>query len=326
MMAANGVSAFSAGIFHLVTHASFKALLFLAAGSVIIAMHHEQNMQKMGGLRRKMPITYFTFLIGALALAAIPPFAGFYSKDAIIEVVKVANIPGAGYAYFCLLLGAFVTALYIFRAFFLTFHNEPRFDKHQADTVGESSLVVTIPLILLAIPSLLSGMVLVYAMLYNPDAPLLGESVFVAPAYHFFHELVVHYQSNLSLIVDALKHLPFWFSLFGILVAWLCYVKAPHLPAWFAQRFSWLYGLLVRKYGFDAFNDRVFVRGSRLMSRFFFDVADVKLIDDLVVNGSGRGISHLSTWMRRLQSGYIYHYALAMMVGLFGFLVWLLIL
>jgi NADH-quinone oxidoreductase subunit L len=325
MMAANGVSAFSAAVFHLVTHASFKALLFLAAGSVIIAMHHEQDMQKMGGLAKKMPVTYVTFLIGALALAAIPPFAGFYSKDAIIEVVQLATTPGASYAYVCLLLGAFVTALYIFRAFFLTFHAKPRFDQQQAQHIHESPATVTIPLVLLAIPAVLLGVMLAYPMLYDANTPLLADTIFVAPSQRFVTEIAVHYHSTLALIAEAFKHLPLWFSLAGIGIAWLCYIKLPQLPSWFAARFAWVYSGLIHKYGFDAFNDRVFVRGSRLMSQFFFNVADVKILDDLLINGSGRTISRLSALARRLQSGYIYHYALAMMVGLFGFLVWLLV-
>jgi NADH-quinone oxidoreductase subunit L len=325
MMAANGVSAFSASIFHLMTHASFKALLFLAAGSVIIAMHHEQDMRKMGGLRKYMPMTYLAFLIGALALAAIPPFAGFYSKDAIIEVVHLATIPGAGYAYVCLLLGAFVTALYIFRALFLTFHTQPRFDEHTASHISESPYTVTIPLVLLAITSLLSGSMLVHDMLYNPSAPLLGDSVFVAPAYNFFNELVVSYKNNIVLVEDSFMHLPLWFSMAGIFTAWLCYVKFTTVPLKMAQRFFGVYLLLVYKYGFDALYDRLFVRGSRVLSGFFFNIADVKLIDGLLVDGSGRGIAHLSAWARRLQTGYIYHYALAIVLGLVGFLLWVLI-
>lgn len=322
MMAANGVSAFSAGIFHLVTHASFKALLFLAAGSVIIALHHEQDMRKMGGLRQYMPITYFTFLIGALALAAIPPFAGFYSKDAIIEAVQLATIPGAGYAYVCLLLGAFVTALYIFRALFLTFHQQSRFVVYEP--VNESSRVVTIPLIILAIAAIFSGGMMVDAMLYNTQVSWLGDSVFVAPTYNFFSEISAHYQGALALLLDAFKELPFWFSVAGIFVAWVCYIKLPALPSRLAQRFSGLYSLLIHKYGFDAFNEKVFVQGSRVMSDFFFNVADVKLIDGLLVDGSGHAISRIALWARRLQTGYVYHYALAIILGLFAFLVWLL--
>ena len=324
MMAANGVSAFSAGIFHLVTHASFKALLFLAAGSVIIAMHHEQDMQKMGGLRKKMPVTYFTFLIGALALAAIPPFSGFYSKDAIIEAVQQANIPGAGYAYICLLFGAFITALYIFRALFLTFHAKPRFDAHTAKHVKESSLAITIPLMILALGSIFLGGVMAYTMLYHADAPLLGHSVFVLSTHDFFKQLAMNNNSNFSLIIDAFKHLPLWFSLAGISVAWMCYIKYPHLPAIFSARLSWIEKILKHKYGFDAFNEKLLVRGSQMMSRFFFEVADVKFLDGVLVDGSGHGISKLSALIRRLQSGYIYHYAFAMILGLFGFLVWFL--
>jgi NADH-quinone oxidoreductase subunit L len=323
MMAANGASAFSAGIFHLVTHASFKALLFLGAGSVIIAMHHEQNMQKMGGLRKNMPITYITFLIGALALAAIPPFAGFYSKDAIIEAVHLANIPGASYAYICLLLGAFVTALYIFRAFFLTFHTRPRFDAHTANSIREPTFAVTIPLIILAITSIFLGVLMVRSMLYDANSPLLGSSVFVLPHYHFLHEMTAAYQGSFRLALDSFKHLPLWFSLAGVLVAWICYVRLPFLPALFAARFAWLYQILCRKYGFDAFYDKLFVQGSRFISRLFFNVADVKLIDGFLVNGLGHGISKISTVLRYLQSGYVYHYALALIMGLFAFLVWI---
>lgn len=324
MMAANGVSAFSASMFHLITHACFKALLFLAAGSVIIAMHHEQDMQKMGGLRKHMPLTYLTFLIGALALAAIPPFSGFYSKDAIIEIVKQANIPGAGYAYICLLLGAFVTALYIFRALFLTFHTQPRFDNH-TDHVQESPAVVTIPLIILAIPSMLLGVVMAFSILYNTSSPLLGNSVLVAPLYQFSHEIISNYRGPFYAVINAFFHPPLWFSLAGIFTAWLCYEKYPFIPQWLKQRLSLIYQLLLNKYGFDTFNEWVFVKGSRRLSSFFFNVADVKLLDGVLVDGSGRLIERLSALLRRLQSGYIYHYAFAMLLGLFVFLAWLLL-
>lgn len=324
MMAANGVSAFSASIFHLMTHACFKALLFLAAGSVIIAMHHEQDMRKMGGLRKYMPLTYLTFLIGALALAAIPPFAGFYSKDAIIEVVHAATIPGAGYAYVCLLLGAFVTALYIFRALFLTFHTAPRFEHELKEHIHESSMVVIVPLIILAIPSMLLGIMMAFSMLYS-NAPLLANSVVVAPIYNFSQEMIAHYRGPFFVVLDAFTHMPFWFAVAGIGVAWLCYEKYPQIPALFAQRFSLLYQLLINKYGFDALNDRVFVKGGQLMSSFFFNVADVKVLDGILVDGSGAEISRISLLLRRLQSGYLYHYALAMLLGLFIFLAWLLL-
>jgi NADH-quinone oxidoreductase subunit L len=323
MMAANGASAFSASIFHLMTHAAFKALLFLAAGSVIIAMHHEQDMRKMGGLRKQLPITYVTFFIGAVALAALPPFAGFYSKDAIIEAVKLTTIPGANYAYLCLLIGSFFTALYIFRALFMTFHGQAA-APHGEHHPHEPPAVVTIPLILLAALSIVAGLLLVYPMLYNTQTPLLGQSILVLPTYDVLHQMAQHYENALILIKHELFHLPCWFSVAGIFVAWLCYIKFPALPAWLQQRAAFLYGILINKYGFDAFYDKVFVHGSRALSHFFFDIADVKLIDHLLVNGSGRGVSQISSWMRRLQSGYLYHYALAMMLGLFIFLAWLL--
>ncbi len=321
MMAANGVSAFSAGIFHLVTHACFKALLFLAAGSVLIALHHEQDMRRMGGLRKYMPVTYLMFLIGALALAALPPFAGFYSKDAIIEAVQNANLPGARYAYTCLLWGAFVTALYIFRAFFLTFHTQERFDPHLREQVQETSAVVLVPLIVLAIPSMLLGILMAEPMLYN-FFPLLGNSVLVLPQYNFFSQVIAEYHGTLNAALTSVFHWPFWFSVAGIFVAWLSYVRFPKFPAWCAERARLVYLILVNKYGFDAFNDWLFVRGGLKLSHFFFDFADVKLIDGILVDGSGREVTRLSALLRRLQSGYLYHYALAMVLGLILFLVW----
>ncbi len=318
MMAANGVSAFSAGIFHLVTHAAFKALLFLAAGSVIIALHHEQDMRKMGGLRRHLPITYMMFLIGALALAAIPPFAGFYSKDAIIDAVHMAHIPGATFAYYCLLLGAFVTALYIFRAFFLTFHGSERMKPSPQHPIHEPQSVVIIPLILLAIPSMLLGILLVAPMLYNTNS-LLGNTVYTAQQHVFFSD----YHGLFATTIQAFSHFSLWFSLLGVLVAWLCYIQFPKLPEVLKQRWHWLYFILVHKYGFDALYQLVFVRGVRRLSYFFFEFGDVKFIDGVLVDGSGREISRLSAVLRRLQSGYIYHYALAMLLGLVVFLIWM---
>lgn len=324
MMAANGVSAFSAGIFHLMTHACFKALLFLAAGSVIIALHHEQDMRKMGNLRKYMPITYMTFLIGALALAAIPPFAGFYSKDAIIEVVRYATTPGAQYAYYCLLIGAFVTSLYIFRAFFMTFHGQERLDLHMHKQIDESGAVIVLPLILLAVPSMLLGALIATPMIYS-SFPMLGHSVVVVPQYNFFAQLLPGYQGVFYAAINSFAHLPVWFSIAGIFVAWLCYAKFTNWPAAVAKRFKILDWILINKYGFDAFNQLVFVRGVRKLSHFFFAVTDVKLIDDLLVNGSGRGISRLSGWMRKFQSGYLYQYAMVMVVGLLVFLAWTLL-
>ena len=324
MMAANGASAYAAGMFHLFTHAFFKALLFLAAGSVIMAMHHEQNLWKMGNLRKYMPITYVAFLIGALALSAIPPFAGYYSKDAIIEAVHLANIPGAGYAYICLLLATFVTALYIFRAFFLAFHGKERMDEELRSELKESPWVILVPLILLAIPSIFMGMILVYPILFAPTAnSLLGNTIFVLTSHNVLAQMAQHYPGLLLTTVFAFKALPFWFGLAGIVVAWLSYVKYPGWPVFVKERFKLFYKILVDKYGFDAFNNLVFVRGSRALSNFLFYFADKKLIDDWLVNGSARSITNLSKWARKLQSGYLSQYVFAMILGLLVFL-WLL--
>jgi NADH-quinone oxidoreductase subunit L len=324
MMAANGASAFSAGIFHLATHACFKALLFLAAGSVIIAMHHEQDIRNMGNLRKYMPITYVTFLIGALALAAIPPFSGFYSKDAIIEAVHLSTIPGAKYAYICLLLGSFATAYYIFRVFFLAFHTTERMDKHIREHLHETNWTMTLPLILLAIPSALLGMVLAKKMLYaQPD--LLNESIHVAPQYQVLSRLAEEFPGIMGAILDSFTHYPFWFAILGIVTAWLTCVKAPAIRAVLSRRLSVLQEILLHKYGFDAFNQNVIVPGVRAVSEFFYRWSDRKVIDAWAVDGSGKTVSRLSQYLRRLQTGYLYHYALIMMVGLLGLLCWFLL-
>jgi NADH-quinone oxidoreductase subunit L len=332
MMAANGVSSFSAGIFHLMTHACFKALLFLAAGSVIVALHHQQDIRKMGGLRKYLPITYITFLVGALALAAIPPFAGFYSKDAIIEVVKQANIPGASYAYYCLLIGAFVTSLYIFRLFFLAFHGEERMESHGHDKVHgkhqeieEPEYCILLPLVLLAIPSVFLGFAMASPMLYSTQFSLLGNSIYVAPEFDFMTPLLAHYNGPAHMAFTAFMHPPFWFSIAGILTAWLCYIKYPHWPRFVKKYSEVFYCVLRNKYGFDAFNDFFFVRGVRGLSQVFYNIGDVKVIDNFLVNGIGRVISRVSVWTRKLQSGYLYHYVFVMVLGLFAFLTWVLL-
>ena len=294
MVAACGATAFSAGIFHLVTHACFKALLFLAAGSVIIALHHEQDLRKMGGLWRYLPLTYITFLVGSLALSAIPPFAGFYSKDAIIDAVHQSTVLGSHYAYICLLLGAFVTALYTFRAFFMAFHGSEKTPHH----AHESPTVMTVPLIVLAVASLFVGVLLVQPFVHlNPY----------------------------TMTIDACLSWPFWLSVSGIVIAWFSYVKYPNLPIIISERFAIFYRILIEKYGFDALNNLVFVRGGQALSRFFYYVTDLKLIDGWMVNGSGRGINRISKLMRRLQSGYLYHYVFAMILGLVLFLAWTLL-
>lgn len=268
MMVAMGASAFSAGIFHLLTHACFKALLFLGAGSVIIGMHHEQDMRKMGGLWRKMPITYVTFVIGSLALCAIPPFAGFYSKDTIIEAAKLSEIPGSGYAYFCVAIGAFVTAVYTFRALFMTFHGEPRMDEHTSSHLHESPWVVWLPLVLLAIPSVIIGYILYMPMLFNTTS-LFGDSLFVLPQYNVLAEIAREVSSPMESALHAFLTPVFWLVIAGIVVAWICYIAMPTLPTKLSEKFSWIYRTLVNKYWFDAFNENVIVRGTKALGGFF---------------------------------------------------------
>lgn len=324
MMVAMGVSAYSAGIFHLLTHACFKALLFLGAGSVILAMHHEQDMRKMGGLWRKMPITYVTFFIGSLALCAIPPFAGFFSKDTIIEAAKVSEIPGSAYAYICVALGAMVTALYTFRALFMTFHGKPRMDEHTLSHVHESPWVVWLPLVLLAIPSAIIGYILYMPMLFNTPS-LLGNSLFVLPQHNVLAELAKEVSSPLQAVLHSIVSPIFWLTIAGILIAWVCYIARPSIPALLAKRFSWVYRMLINKYWFDAFNNLFFVRGTKAMGRFFYQTGDQKIIDGLVVNGTGRTVRWFAQKGRTIQSGYLYNYATVMVFGLFAFLCWLLL-
>ena len=324
MMVAIGISAYSAGMFHLVTHACFKALLFLGAGSVIIGMHHEQDMRKMGGLWRKMPITYVCYAIGSLALCAIPPFAGFYSKDTIIEAAQLSQIPGANYAYYCVLAGAMVTALYTFRSFIMTFHGKPRMDSHTWDHLHESPSVVWVPLVLLAIPSVMLGYFLLMPMLYKAPA-LLAKSLFVLPVHNVLAELSSEVHSPWEMALGAPQGLAFWLTLAGIALAWVCYSLCPKVPTLLATKFSWIYRLLVNKYGFDTFNDYVFVAGSKFIGRLFYSIGDQKLIDGFFVNGSGRAVRWFSQVGRSLQSGYLYHYVTMMVLGLFAFLCWFLL-
>ncbi|MDP1603646.1 MAG: NADH-quinone oxidoreductase subunit L [Legionella sp.] len=324
MMVAMGASAYSAGIFHLLTHACFKALLFLAAGSVIMGMHHEQDMRKMGGLWRKMPITYVTFIIGSLALCAVPPFAGFFSKDTIIEAAKVTEIPGSSYAYFCVLTGAMVTALYTFRSLFMTFHGKPRMDEHTLSHVHESPWVVWLPLVILAIPSVIIGYVLFMPMLYNSPT-LLAKSLFVLPEHNVIAELAHEVSSPFMSVLHAPLSLTFWLTLAGIFIAWICYIAYPQIPARLANTFSWIYRLLLNKYGFDTFNEIVFVRGTKALGRFFYNTGDQKIIDGFLVDGTGRSVTWFARKGRAFQSGNLYHYAAVMVFGLFGFLCWLLL-
>lgn len=301
MMVALGASAYSAGIFHLVTHAFFKALLFLAAGSVILTMDHEQDIHKMGGLAKVIPMTYSCFLVGALALAALPPFSGFYSKDAIIDAVYVSTLPAASYAYYCVLAGALVTAFYIFRALFLVFHGQARMPiQHYHRTTS----IVKFSLVALAIPSVLAGFLLVQLFLNVPG--LLAGSVWVLPSHD-------------RMAAGSIFNAPTIFSLLGIVLAWFCYRQFPAIPAGAKKHFAWLYQVLVNKYGFDAFNQTVFANGGRRIAKIFFSV-DANVLDEKLIDGSGRRITWLSNVLRRLQSGYIYQYALMMVLGLIIFL------
>ncbi|OGT44995.1 MAG: NADH-quinone oxidoreductase subunit L [Gammaproteobacteria bacterium RIFCSPHIGHO2_12_FULL_38_11] len=321
MMAANGASAFHAGIFHLITHACFKALLFLAAGSVIIAMHHEQDLRKMGNLKKYLPVTYITFLIGALALSAVPPTAGFFSKDAIIDAVRHSTIIGAQYSYWMLLIGAFVTAYYIFRAFFMAFHTAERMDEHTRVHLKEHWIML-LPLILLAIPSLLLGIFVVKPMLYASPG-FLGKSITVLPQYNVLAQMATQFPGAWNTIKNCVHTLPFWFSLSGIVSAWITVILLPKMNGFFYRRLSWIRDLLVAQYGFDIFNHWFFTRGTLKMSEFFFHTGDLKVLDAGMVDGSGRGVTRISSLLRKLQSGYLYHYALIMIVGLLGFLVWM---
>ncbi len=321
MVAALGASAFAASIFHLLTHAAFKALLFLAAGSVIIAMHHEQDMRKMGGLYKYLPLTYIMFLIGALSLSAIPPFSGFYSKDAIIEAVGGSHIFGSYYAHSALTIGAFVTALYIFRALFMTFHTPEKMDEATRQHLREGKWVIWLPLIILAIPSMIIGGILVWPMLYSPQG-ILNNSLMIAPNLNSLQLSAGHYQNFYMTIVTALTNLPLWFALLGIIVAWLAYIKFPAIPGWMSEKLSWLYRALQAKYGFDDFNQWFFAKGTRHIAGWFYRFIDMKFIDDGFVNGSGRLVMWCAKQLRRAQSGYLYHYALAMIVGLVALLLW----
>ncbi|HAT1821422.1 TPA: NADH-quinone oxidoreductase subunit L [Legionella pneumophila] len=324
MMVAMGASAYSAGMFHLLTHACFKALLFLGAGSVIIGMHHEQDMRKMGGLWNKMPITYVTYVIGSLALCAFPPFAGFYSKDTIIEAAQLSQIPGSSYAYFCVTAGAMVTALYTFRSLFMTFHGKPRMDEHTLSHLHESPWVVWLPLVLLAIPSIVLGYVLYMPILF--DTPnLLGSSIFVLPEHNVLAELAHEVTSPLASAVHSIYSLPFWITVLGAVIAWVCYIAVPSIPGYLARYFSIIYSILLNKYGFDRFNELFFVKGARGLGVAFYKIGDQKLIDGAVVNGSGRLVRWFSGKGRKIQSGYIYHYATVMVFGLLAFLCWLIL-
>ncbi|MDH2916972.1 MAG: NADH-quinone oxidoreductase subunit L [Gallionella sp.] len=328
MTVALGASMYTGAIFHLMTHAFFKALLFLAAGSVIIAMHHDQDIRNMGGLRKYMPITWITSLIGSLALIGTPFFSGFYSKDSIIEAVQLTHIPGASFAYFAVVAGVFVTAFYSFRMYFLVFHGEERFGKphHDHDDHGhdehhglapgqkphETSWVITLPLILLAIPSVAIGFLTIGTFLHTD---YFGDAIFISDEHPAMHEMYEHYEGAVGMALHGMTTLPFWLAVAGVASAWFLYLKRPEIPALIQKRFSWVYTLLDQKYYFDRFNDWFFAGGARGASRFLWKFGDVKMIDGFFVNGSAKVVGMFSGVLRGFQTGYVYHYAFWMIVG-----------
>ena len=313
MTVALGASAYSAAIFHLMTHAFFKAVLFLGAGSVIIAMHHEQNMQKMGGLKKYMPITYWTMFIAALASAGVPGFSGFFSKDAIIEAVHFANIPGVGFAYFCVLATVFVTALYTFRLIFMTFHGQPRMDEHTKGHLHESPWVVTLPLIVLAIPTIAAGWFIGPIVFgdYFTDA------IYVSSQHDAIVRLGAEFTGIAGMILHAFSTAPFWLSTAGIFTAWYLYNYKTDLPEKIKGRCTPIFTLLDRKYYIDELYSWLFAGGTRSLGTILWKIGDVKVIDGFFVNGTAKVVSLTATLVRRYQTGYIYHYAFTMIVGIF---------
>ena len=332
MTVALGASAYSVAVFHLMTHAFFKALLFLGAGSVIIGMHHDQDIRRMGGLWKYMPITWFTSLLGSLALIGTPFFSGFYSKDSIIEAVQASHIAGSGFAQFAVLAGVFVTAFYSFRMYFLVFHGQERFgheaghDTHDAhddhhdehhglapgEKPNETPWVVTLPLVLLAIPSVVIGYLTIETMLFGD---FFKGVIFVADKHEAMAELTHEFHSATAMAIHALTSVPFVLALSGVVASWYCYMINPKVPVWFYQKFSAIYTLLDNKYYMDKINEVVFAAGARKLGSGFSSIGDKTLIDGWIVNGSARLVGWFSTVTRTFQTGYIYHYAFTMIVA-----------
>lgn len=309
MTAALGASGYAAAIFHLTTHAFFKAVLFLAAGSVIIALHHEQDMRRMGGLRRHMPITYATLLVGAIASAGIPPFSGFFSKDAIIETIRHATVPGASFAYFCVLACVFVTAAYTFRMVFLAFHGEPRFDPQHPP--HESPAVVTVPLVLLAIPAVASGW-WIGSLVFGD---WFGASLVVRPEHANVAQLAAEYRGLVAFVLHGLAAPPFWLAVAGIATAYYLYRVRPELPKRLAQRLGVLYALVERKYGFDELYALVFAAGARAVGTGLWKGGDERAIDGVLVNGAARVVGWAAGVVRLVQNGLLSWYAFMMILG-----------
>jgi NADH-quinone oxidoreductase subunit L len=334
MTVALGASAYSVAVFHLMTHAFFKALLFLGAGSVIIGMHHDQDIRNMGGLRKYMPVTWITSLLGSLALIGTPFFAGFYSKDSIIEAVAASHLPGASFAYFSVVVGVFVTAFYSFRMYFLVFHGKENFrhkpfpgehdhpDEHGHSHVHvphESPWVVWLPLVLLAIPSVVIGYLTITPMLYGDffkDAIVIN-----AEAHPAMHELAEEFHGALAMALHGLTSLPFWLALSGVVVAFVFYMVSPGIPKAIGRALAPLVTIMENKYYMDWFNENVLAAGARLLGRGLWKGGDLAIIDGLI-NGSARSIGWIASKVRLAQTGYIYHYALVMLVGVFALMTW----
>ena len=338
MTVALGASAYSVAVFHLMTHAFFKALLFLGAGSVIIGMHHNQDIRWMGGVRKYMPITWITSLLGSLALIGTPFFAGFYSKDSIIEAAHESHLWGAGFAYFAVLAGVFVTAFYSFRMYFLVFHGKERYDQnpeahqtshaHHADEAPdphhhhhdhakphESPWVVWLPLVLLAIPSVVIGYITIGPMLYGD---FFKDSILIDEARHpAIKEMAEAFHGPLAMVLHSLTSAPFWLALAGVACAFYLYLVNPALPTAIKARVMPIYTLLENKYYMDWFNENVLARGARMLGTGLWKGGDQVLIDGLLVNGSWKVVGWVSGIVRRFQSGYLYHYALSMILGIF---------
>ena len=356
MTVALGASAYSVAVFHLMTHAFFKALLFLAAGSVIIGMHHDQDIRNMGGLRKYMPITWLTSLVGSLALIGTPLFSGFYSKDSIIEAVHESHLPGSSFAYFAVAAGVFVTAFYSFRLYFLVFHGPERFrakpfppeedhhdaahdepEGHGADAHAthaepsahgdhhvhvphESPAVVTLPLVLLAIPSVLIGFFTIGPMLFGDF--FKGAITVLADRHPAVEELERGYHGPLAMAAHALTGPIFWLALAGVVLAWYFYMRRPDIPEAIAKRFPFVYRLLDNKYYFDWFNEHVLARATRDLGTGLWKGGDGAVIDGVLIDGSARGIGNIALLTKRFQSGYLYWYALVMIVGVIGLMTW----
>ncbi|MDF1483969.1 NADH-quinone oxidoreductase subunit L [Ramlibacter sp. H39-3-26] len=335
MTVALGASAYPVAVFHLMTHAFFKALLFLGAGSVIIGMHHNQDMRWMGGVRKYMPITWITSLLGSLALIGTPFFSGFYSKDSIIEAVHESHLPAAGFASFAVLAGVFVTAFYSFRMYFLVFHGKERYDQnpdaHHGDhhhghdaKPHESSWVVTLPLVLLAIPSVVIGFMAIGPLLFGD---FFRGVIFTNLEKHAaMEELALAFHGPMAMALHAFSTAPFWLALAGVALAYYMYMVNPALPAAIKRMFQPLYTLLENKYYLDWFNENVIARGACALGNGFWKGGDQAIIDGAVVNGSWRLVGWVAGVVRWLQSGYIYHYALVMILGVFAFMTYFILL